>query len=106
MLAIWELSISQVPILSLAQALEAVGVVERRPETERSGNKVRQTCQTELALTCVVGFRHSIIYRNPNPVRARPVPANQPALAVEALQVGQEPGTERGGGQTAGIKIR
>lgn len=39
-----------------------------------------------------------------NPVQSRPVPSNQPALAVEALQVGQEPGTGRGSGQTAALK--
>lgn len=42
-MAVWELSISQCPFLSLARALEAVGVVGKRPETECAGNKGRQS---------------------------------------------------------------
>ena len=48
-----------------------------------------------------MGFRHSIILSQiqPEPAQSRPVPSNQAALAVEALQVGQEPGTGRAGGE-------
>lgn len=51
-MAIWELSISRCPFCLVARALEAVGIVGKRPETEDAGNKGRQACQTELALTC------------------------------------------------------
>lgn len=54
-MAIWELSISHVPILycgMFARALEAKGIVGKRPETDDAGKKGRRTCQTELALTC------------------------------------------------------
>lgn len=105
--ASWPSGSCQFPVARfcvLARALEAVGVVGKRPETEDAGNKGRQTCQTELALTCKLwapGIQSSILS---NPVQSRPGPSNQAALAVEALQVGQEPGTGRGGGQTAAPK--
>lgn len=110
--ASWPSGSCQFPVAQfclLARALDAVDVVGKRPETNDAGNKGRQTCQTELALTCKLwasGIQSSIMS---NPVQSRPVPSNQPALAVEALQVGQEPGQEpgtgRGGGQT-GARIR
>lgn len=91
-------------ICLLARTIEAVVVVGKRPETEDAGNKGRQACQTELALTYKLwasGSQSSVLS---NPVQSRPVPSNQPALAVEALKVGQEPGTARGGGQTAALE--
>lgn len=103
-MAIWELSISRCPYLSPCTGNRGRGRRGKKTRNRRCRQQGPPGVSEELALTYKLwasGTQSSVLS---NPVQSRPVPSNQPALAVEALQVGQEPGTARGGGQTAALE--